>query len=72
MLGARRKMRTSRVSVVPMAIMVSARPWVVYSRLNHVKLGGCTSAAVAPKTSQRGKRFAACVANCPRRFSRES
>ena len=42
-----------------MTIMMSASPLVMYSRLNHVRLEGRTTAAVAPMTSQSGNRFAA-------------
>ena len=61
----------SRVSVVPIESIVSASPFVMYSRLNQARLGGCASADVAPITSQSGNRFAAPMARLPRRFSRD-
>ena len=48
-----------------MTIMMSASPLVMYSRLNHVRLEGRTTAAVAPMTSQSGNRFAAPWATLP-------
>ena len=61
--------KSSSVSVVPMASMHAASPAVTASLLRPVRSAGRASAAAAASTSHSGKKFAADVAAAPRRRS---